>query len=402
MKILHVIPSVASIRGGPSKAIFEMLTAIRSLGVDAMIATTNDNGSGLLDVPLNQEIIYQEVPIRFFSRFSPPLASIREFTFSPELTKWLWFNIENYDLVHVHAIFSYPSTIAMTIAELKEIPYILRPGGHLCQWALQQSKARKKFYLEAIGLRNINKSSGIHFTTDQEQIEANKLNILAPSFVLPHGIFCPSPVEMARSRLRQMLSIHEDEVVILFMSRLHPKKGLDYLIPALAQIREKTFTFVIAGSGTPTYESYIKELLSKHKMRNKTHLLGFVEGEIKNLLLYGSDLFVLTSYSENFGVAVLEALSAGLPTLITSGVALEELVLKYDLGYVADQNVESIKLTLCDFFKNTSLAKQKGTKGKQIVTAKYSWDNLAQKLIDIYDKAIENFKSRDRHKFAIK
>ncbi|MEN8446661.1 MAG: glycosyltransferase [Cyanobacteria bacterium J06555_13] len=184
MKVLHVIPSVARVRGGPSQAIFEMTKALKSKGVDVAIATTNDNGPSLLDgVPLNQEISYQDIPTRFFPRLSSPVSSFREYTFSFDLTKWLWSNIENYDAVHVHALFSYPSTAAMTIAEKKKVPYLVRPGGHLCKWALQQGYSKKQKYLKTIGLRNLNQSSGIHFMTAQEEKEARALTISASTFI---------------------------------------------------------------------------------------------------------------------------------------------------------------------------------------------------------------------------
>jgi glycosyltransferase involved in cell wall biosynthesis len=381
LKVLHIIPSVATVRGGPSQAVIEMVSALRSQGLDAEIATTNDNGKDLLDVPLSeltdQLAEYGHVPIRFFPRFSPNIHTVREFAFSRSLTTWLWQNITEYDLVHVHAIFSYASTIAMAIARIKKVPYINRPLGQLCTWSLQQSKLRKQIYLKLIERSNLLHSQALHFTAQQELEEFNLLKLNIPSFILPHGVQIPFPIPNAQERVRKLLQIPDRFPILLFMSRIHPKKGLEYLIAALSKLKEYDFALVIAGSGEPDYISQIQDLLVTHGISDRTHLVGFVEGETKNLYLQGADLFALTSHSENFGIAAIEALASGIPVLITDGVAIAPMVQEQSIGYVTKLEINAIATKLERFFQNFDQTVPNKQNYQQIISENYSWQSIS-------------------------
>ncbi|MEO1146914.1 MAG: glycosyltransferase [Cyanobacteria bacterium J06638_22] len=388
MRVLHVIASVADIRGGPSRAILDMVNALNYAGVDAEIATTNDAGSSLLDVPLYERVQYQGVPVYFFPRFSPPVHAIREFAFSWPLAQWLWNHLDDYDLVHVHALFSMPCTLTMVLARLKNIPYILAPHGLLCRWSLQQSAQRKATYLRLIEHANLNHSAGLHLNSQLEQRELEAVQLTAPSFVLSHGLHPAELIPDARQKLRTMLKLAPDEPIILFLSRLHPKKGLDLLIAALSQLRHRRFTFVIAGSGDSDYEVEIDQLLQDHRLSDRTCRVGFVEGEKKNICLQGADLFVLTSHSENFGVVVLEALASRLPVVLTPGVALSDLINTHQLGAVAELNEGAIAKSIEHLLNNPDLRTSIGDRARPLVLERYTWNAIGTQLGDRYKTAL--------------
>ncbi len=382
-------------RGGTSQAVIEIVGALRSQGIDAEIATTNDNGKDLLDVPLykltDQLAEYRNIPIRFFPRFSPNINAIREFAFSRSLTTWLWQHINEYDLVHVHAIFSYASTVAMAIARIQKVPYINTPHGLLCKWSLQQSKLRKQIYLNVIERSNLLHSQSLHFTTQQEQEEFNLLKLNISSFILPLGVQIPTLIPDAQSQLHELLQIPDLCPILLFMSRIHPKKGLEYLIESLGKLKEYNFALVIAGSGEPDYVQQIQDLLVTHSFSDRAHLVGFVEGEIKNLYLQGSDLFTLTSHSENFGIAAIEALAAGMPVLITDGVAIAPMVKEQAIGYVTKLEINAIVTALENFFQNFDNDLFSRLKTQQIIAENYSWQSISAQLVTIYQAIVNEF-----------
>ena len=384
MKVLHVIPSVSLVRGGPSQAVLEMVRSLISEGVEASIVATDDDGVCQLEVKTDAWVTFQEVPVRFFHRFSPAVDSVKEFAFSGGLTAWLWKNIAQYDLVHIHAIFSYPSTIAMAIARQRGVPYIVRPLGQLCEWSLRQSALKKQLYLRLIESANLEGSQGLHLTSVQEQKEVKALQLSCSTFVVPHGLSFAPVLSDARSRLRNWLGLPKDETIILFLSRIHKKKGLDYLISALGELKDYPFTFVLAGSGEPAYEAEVRSLLKAKGIDDRTLLSGFVEGETKNLMLQGSDLYALTSHSENFGVAVLEALAAGLPTLVTPGVALSEEIKRHQLGYVSELSVNAIRDVLEEYLQAPEAAVAMGDRARKFTLENYTWQRNADNLIEVY------------------
>jgi glycosyltransferase involved in cell wall biosynthesis len=385
MKVLHIIPSIATVRGGPSIAVIEMVQSLQNANCEVEIATTNDNGETLLDVPLNILHEYQGVPVRFFARFSPNIAAVREFAFSAGFTRWLWHHIQDYDLIHVHAIFSYCSTVAMAIARLQNIPYLVATHGLLCQWALEQGTSKKNTYLKLIEYSNLNHASGLHLNSQLEKQEIDDLYLKCPQFVIPHGLEVLELIPNANQRLRAYFQLPAQEPIILFLSRIHPKKGLEILIQALACVKPSKFTLIIAGSGDPDYETHIKSCIHDHGLQDCSLMTGFVEGEIKQLLLQGSDLFALTSYSENFGVAVVEALAAGTPALVTPGVALAQEVDQYNLGYVVPQEPTAIAKAIEKHLELPESERKKlSQKARQFVLDNYSWDKIAQQLLTVY------------------
>ncbi len=403
MKVLHVIPAVASVRGGPSHAIFAMVKALRSQGIDAEIATTNNAGSTVLDVPFHRCIEYQGVPVWFFPQFPAPqsgsfsLGKDKAFIFSSDLTQWLWPNLRNYDLLEAHYLFSYASTCAGAIARAHKIPYIVRTIGQLAPWALAQSQLKKNLYSVLIERRNLNRAAAIHCTSTGEVEDVRSFGIQTPTFTLPLGVDLPKLVPEAKQKLHDRYNIPADTPIVLFLSRIHPKKRPDLLLKALRQVADQNQDcyLLLAGDGDAEYLAYLMDLVTSLGLTPRTAFTGFVTGADKILLLQGSDLFVLPSFAENFGVAVAEAMAAGLPVIVTPDVQISPEVLSENAGLVVDGTVDAVSGAISRLLASPEERQEMGNHGQQFVKQCYSWSAIGHNLAEVYTKILEE--NRTKH-----
>lgn len=406
MKILHVIPSLAECRGGASKAAIDMVAALRSIGVDVELACTNDDGAGVLDVPLDTLTEFQGVPVRFFARYSPQgqgrlQHAIREYAYSASFRRWLRANLREYSLIHVHALFSFTSTYAMRLARRRGIPYFAHPIGSLDHWSLQQSAARKQIYLNLFEKKNLQSAARVHFTAKSERDQALQAVALRRPLIVPLGLDLPTLIPTARQSFAASLGISESSKIILFLGRLHPKKGIDLLLRALKQQGDTAFHLAIAGDGDATYLAELKSLIQRLGLTEKVTFTGYLGGQDKCVALQGADLFALTSHAENFGIAVLEALAHGTPVLLCRGVALAHQVQEYGLGWVAEPTVESVSTALHNWTNDRggeannldddaviSTISVSASDCRDYVKAHHNWQSLAQQLLSAYQQTI--------------
>ncbi len=387
MKVLHLIPSIGQVRGGPSEAALSMVTALRQLGIEAALVSTDDNGRGRLELPTERWLIHAGVPVQLFPRWSPPLRALREFACSPALGRWLKRDLRQWDLLHVHSLFSWSTSRGMAIARRQRVPYLIHCLGHLQPWSLGQSAWRKQLYLGLVERRNLNGAAALQATSPAEAEDFARLRLHPPVFDLPLGVTIPVPIPGASQRLLQAYpQLDPLAPRLLFLARLHPKKQLECLLEALTllqrQAPEQSWQLLIAGSGDPDYELSLRSMATTLGLSSRCHWLGFVSGERKDLLLQGCDWFVLPSAAENFGVAVAEALAAGTPVILSPEVGLAPAVAEAGAGRISARTPETLARTLQEALSGERAPF--GAAARALAEERYSWHAVAGRLAAAY------------------
>ncbi|MBG1271288.1 hormogonium polysaccharide biosynthesis glycosyltransferase HpsP [Nostoc sp. WHI] len=388
MKILQIVPSISLIYGGPSQMVLGLAPALVKEGVEVTILTTDsngDNGQAPLDVPLNRPIKQDGYEIIYFR-----CAPFRRYKFSLDLLNWLKCHAQEFDIAHIHALFSPISSAAAIVCRQQKIPYILRPLGTLDPADLRKKKQLKQLYVAIIERQNLAGAAAIHFTSAQEAKISERFGVDTPDLVIPLGV----KKEEKENIVSQRFNIPAEIPLVLFMSRIDPKKGLNLLIPALEKLLEigYEFHFVLAGTNPqdPNYEQKIKFQIQNSPLRSHTTITGFVTGELKVSLLQSADLFVLPSYYENFGIAVAEAMVAGTPVLISDQVHIYQQVLDSESGWVGATNVQSLIELLQEALQNPAECRRRGLNAQKYALQNFSWDAIAQQTIQAYQKILAN------------
>ncbi len=389
LKILQIVPSVSLVYGGPSQMVLGLSQALAQEEIEVTLITTNSNGDtgqAPLDVPLATEIEQDGYKIIYF-----PCSPFRRYKFSLPLLQWLGKNAKNYDLAHIHALFSPVSTAAATICRNQKLPYIMRPLGTLDPADLQKKKLLKKIYGLLLEKPNLAGASAIHFTSQEEAKVSERYGTNTPDLVIPLGVNLPDELP-SLGKMRQELNITSDTPIILFMSRIDPKKGLDLLIPALQTLQQEdiNFHFVLAGNNPqdPNYETRIIEKIKLSVLNSITTITGFVTGENKLSLLQDAAIFVLPSYYENFGIAVAEAMAIGTPVVISDQVHIWQEIQSADAGWVCSCELPQLTQTLRQVLQHPASWQKKGINARNLVEKNYSWNAIAKTMREAYQEIL--------------
>jgi len=376
MRIAHVIPTLAEWYGGPVNVVLNLGSAQHEIGIKVSYWATGDEETRkrLANIPGD---------VRLFNTYWP-----RGWCRSPEFTRKLTEQITSFDLIEVHGIWEYTVFTAARIARQADIPYVIRPTGVFTHpW--RHRTLKKRLYSVLIGNRALKSAACLHVASQQEAEGCRTAGLNIPIVVVPNGIdrksfeLLPNP-QQAEDRW----PILKDRQIVLFLSRISPEKGLDQYIPAIRIVLEaasqKKPLFVIAGPDHKGYLATVKDLLRHYDLESYVFFPGMVRGREKLALYRRADIFVLPSYSENFGIVVAEALSCGTPVITTTGTPWKELE-QVDAGRWVEPERHQIAAALLELLEMPKQNRDAmGQRGRKLVFEKYTWENAARKLETVY------------------
>lgn len=367
MKILHVVPTYlpATRYGGPIFAVHGLAHALVARGHQVDVFTTNVDGAGESDVPLRQRVDLEGVGVYYFS------SPIRRLYWSPQMRSALAASVRDYDVAHLHSVFLYPTAAAASAAQKAHVPYVISPRGMLVPELIEaKSRWTKTAWLRLIERRNFANAAAIHFTTEREREDALRTKMPIPaSFIVPNGIVLHGAAAPPPPR--------EDDV-ILFLSRINWKKGIDRLIAALPHVNRGRL--VVAGNDEENLTPRLKELAERLGVANRVEFFGRVDGPAKDDLLARATIFALTSMSENFGNVVLEAMAAETPVLLTPEVGLAEDVRRARAGVVVPAQPREIANAIDKLLDDPEERRAMGRRGRHAVETRFAWPRVAEEM----------------------
>jgi glycosyltransferase involved in cell wall biosynthesis len=372
--VLHVIPSVAPRDGGPSAAVAGMCQALERAGVPTLVATTDADGAGRLDVPLDYQTAFAGMRVRFF-----PCQFSERFKYSRPLSAWLRRHVDEFTAVHVHAVFSHASIAAGHAARRTATPYVVRPLGTIDPWSLAQHGGRKRA-LMWFGAKALLEGAGaLQYTADEEQRRAERaMSWLPRGVVVPLGVderlFTVGPADDARW-----------QGPVLVLARLHPKKGIDLAIQAFHRVAQHTTDrrLVIAGDGDETYVRELRALAAHGPAAARIDFVGWVQSEQRAQLLRTASVFVLPSVQENFGLSMIEAMAAGAPVIVTNTIDLASQVVGAGAGWVVERSVEGVADALLESITSPAECRSRGARARRLAEG-YRWSAIGDRLKTLY------------------
>lgn len=380
MRVLHVVPGMSPRHGGPIN-VPGLVRALTRHGVDAALLATNADPTGRLAVPLNQPVVRDGVECVFHHAW--PAAG--RYGLAPAMVRTLRRLVPGCDLVHIHWLYNFACLAAARAAVAAGVPFVVQPRGSLDPQMLARNRLLKRTYLDTVGRPLLRRAAAVVFTAEDERARA-AYDRRCPEWVIPNGVDWSTFDELpARGRFRAAFP-QLDGPFLLFLGRLSRQKGLDLLLGAFARIvrRRPDLCLVIAGPDHEGYEREVRQLAARLGLAQRVIFTGLLLDDLKLAAFVDAELFVLPSYMENFGGAIVEALACGLPVVISQGVHIHRDLSAAGAATVVSCSVDDVAAGIERALSDPDLRPRIATAGPALVQARYTWDAIVPILVSRY------------------
>ena len=383
-RFLHVTASMSPEWGGPVVGVQGLTSALVRRGVSCEVVAPVGRRVGI-DVVAIPGVPVHCFDTAFFARFWT--------AYSPTLSAFLNERLAagGCDLVYIHETWHYGSYAAAHAAIRHGVPYVQVFHGALDPWRMRQKGFRKHAYARALQKRLANSAAALHILTRAEKARAAELGFAAPSFVIPNGVDSDWMDALPdTSNFLGRFARLNGKRVILFLGRVHPMKGLDILARGFSIVasRIEDAVLLVAGPDEGGTRSAIESILRESGVLDRAVFTGLLTGNDKAAALACADVFVLSSHSEGFSNAVLEAMATGLPVVISEQCHFPE-VAEHDAGFVVETSAAPVADAISALLLDEERRVRMGRNGRALVAARYTWDAVAQSVIGMVRGILE-------------
>ncbi len=373
MRLVHVISTLDSWAGGTSRAVTALADALEDDGIRNCVAHFVRR-DGRADLCLPKRAADARIPARFLGT-RPWFAA----DFADVVARELGTSRDG--LIHAHGLWGLCNLLAERVAGRLDVPMIVSPHGMLDPWALDRGRLQKGLALHLFQRRALQAASMFFASSSQEAASIRAAGLAAPIAIVPHQV-----------TLAARTAAHPDRRArrtLLFLSRIHPVKGLRVLVEAWHRVRAPDWEVVIAGPDEAGHRREIEALLHSLGLGSGVRFVGETHGPAKQALFESADLFILPSHSENFGLVVAEALSCGLPVITTQRTPWAALA-QHDSGWWVPDTVEGIAAALDDAIRaSPGRRRQMGLRGREYVGREFGARQVAGLAGAAYRWALE-------------
>ena len=381
MKILHIIPTINPSAGGPAEGVRQVGMVKIAQGHKISLLTLDDPASPFLE----------EYPFKVHA-IGP---SIGRYKYNSRLGPWLEENVNRYDAVVINGLWQYHSFGAWRVLHRKQVPYFVFCHGMLDPWfryAYPIKHLKKWLYWPWAEYRVLRDAAAVFFTCDEERRLASQSFWLykVHEQVIPYGTKAPprKTLKISESFYAVYPGLREKRV-LLFLSRIHEKKGCDILIEAFAKVAsvDASLHLVMAGPNQDGLKEKLQSLAQRLNVSDRITWTGMLEADMKWGAFYASEAFVLSSHQENFGIAVAEALGCGIPVLISQKINIWREIDADGAGIVNPDTVEGTEKTLRHWLALDEKKRyQMGLNARRCFEGHFTVDSMASSIVSSIQK----------------